>query len=139
MQISRATPQNQQITFSDIDATFNLNPATNDLMLSKDVQAVNRSLRNLLLTNHYERPFHPELGSNIRKMLFEADISLTANFMQKEIYNVIQNFEPRVNLISVDIQTLPDQNAIIVNISYYLTNSTTPTTLQIPFQRDLLS
>lgn len=128
----------QEVTYSDIDATFNIHPSTKDLVLSKDVQAVIRSVRNLVLTNHYERPFHPELGTNVRKMLFEQNTALTSNFIEKEIFTAIESFEPRVKLISVVVDTTLDDNYLIATISFYLINSVEITKIQIPFQRNII-
>lgn len=128
----------QEVTYSDIDATFNIHPSTKDLILSKDVQAVTRSVRNLVLTNHYERPFHPEIGGNIRKMLFEQNTALTSNFIEKEIYNVIESFEPRVKLVSVDVNSDLDNNYLVATVSFYLINSVELTKIQIPFQRNII-
>jgi phage baseplate assembly protein W len=122
-------------TYSDFDLAFKIHPARKDLVLSVDVQSINRSIRNLILTNHYERPFRPEIGSNVSKMLFEPNITLVNNFLTREIKDVIKNFEPRVNLSEVNIRST-DSNALIVEIIYYIINSTEAQKLQIPLQRD---
>lgn len=121
--------------YTDLDLTFTRHPVKNDLVLSVDDKAVIRSVRNLILTNHYERPFHPEIGSNVRKMLFEPISPLTANYLQREIEDTIKNFEPRVRIQQVLVQTAPDSNAYSAIISFYINNNTAPTTINFVLQR----
>jgi hypothetical protein len=121
--------------YTDLDLTFTRHPVKNDLVLSVDDKAVMRSVRNLILTNHYERPFHPEIGSNVRKMLFEPISPLTANYLQREIEDTIRNFEPRVRIQQVIVQTAPDSNAYSAIISFFINNNTAPTTINFVLQR----
>ena len=124
-----------QNRYVDLDLTFKKHPVKNDLVLSVDDKAVIRSVRNLILTNHYERPFHPEIGSNVRKMLFEPISPLTANYLQREIEDTIRNFEPRVRLQQVLVQTSPDSNSYSAIISFFINNNTAPTTINFVLQR----
>jgi phage baseplate assembly protein W len=124
-----------QNRYVDLDLTFKKHPVKNDLVLSVDDKAVVRSVRNLILTNHYERPFHPEIGSNVRKMLFELISPLTANYLQREIEDTIRNFEPRVRLQQVLVQTSPDSNSYSAIISFFINNNTAPTTINFVLQR----
>jgi phage baseplate assembly protein W len=124
-----------QNRYIDLDLTFTRHPVKNDLVLSVDDKAVIRSVRNLILTNHYERPFHPEIGSNVRKMLFEPISPLTANYLQREIEDTIRNFEPRVRIQQVLVQTAPDSNAYSAIISFFINNNTAPTTINFVLQR----
>ena len=121
--------------FSDLDLTFQRHPIRKDLVLSVGDIAVTRSVRNLILTNHYERPFHPEIGSNIRKLLFEHAGPVTANFIEREISDTIKNFEPRVNLQQVIVQALPDNNTYNVTVVFYIINQTQPLTINFLLQR----
>lgn len=121
--------------YSDLDLKFTMHPVKKDIVISVDDQAVIRSVRNLILTNHYERPFHPEIGSNVRRMLFEPISPLTANFLQREIEDTIRNFEPRVNLQSVVVQIKPDENYYSAIITFFIVNRTQPTTLNLVLQR----
>jgi phage baseplate assembly protein W len=127
-----ATIQNR---YSDLDLNFMIHPIKKDLVLSIDDQAVIRSVRNLILTNHYERPFHPEIGSNVRKLLFEPISPLTANYIQREIEDTIRNYEPRVKLQQVVVQIQPDANYYSAIISFYINNRTEPTTINFVLQR----
>lgn len=124
-----------QKIYSDLDLTFTRNPVTGDVSLSYDSQAVVRSVRNLLLTNFYERPFQPGLGSNIEGFLFEPTSAITAGALETEIRNVVNNYEPRINLISVQVLSLEDQNAFFVELQFFVGNSTQPTSVNLLLER----
>jgi phage baseplate assembly protein W len=121
--------------FSDIDLTFQPNPVTGDIRLSVGSQAIIRSVRNLVLTNHWERPFNSQLGSNVRRMLFEPISPVNANILQREISDVINNFEPRVNLQEVFVQPDPDYNYYQVQVTFFIINSADPITLNFILNR----
>jgi phage baseplate assembly protein W len=122
--------------YSDIDFTFTKKPVTNDVALSFDTQAVIRSIRNLLLTRHYERPFNPDLGSNIDALLFEMVSPLTATSLEREIQNVIENYEPRASVDSIVVFAQPDNNAYSATITFYIENATLPTTVTLLLERN---
>lgn len=122
--------------YSDIDFTFTKKPVTGDVALSYDAQAVIRSIRNLLLTNYYERPFNPELGSNLNAILFEPVSPLTAASLEREISVMIENYEPRASLDSITVSPQPDQNAYNVSLSFYIENATLPTTVTLLLERN---
>ena len=84
--------------FKDLNLDFQQNTATKDIQKIKDIEAVKRSVRNLINTNHYEKPFHPEIGSNLRAMLFELMTPQMNHVISKQIENLINNYEPRCNL-----------------------------------------
>ena len=90
-----------------------------------DINAVKRSVRNLILMNHYEKPFHPEIGSGVRDILFEPMTPLTAYILTKKIEDVITNFEPRARIISVSALPNLDQNMYEVSIEFYVQNTPT--------------
>src|SRR6056300_1271140 len=108
--------------YKDLDLDFSRNPVTNDIVKIEDVDAVKRSVKNLVQTNFYERPFHPELGCGIRELLFENYTPLTGIFLKRKIEEVITNFEPRVSLSSINVNEQPDRNAIDVQVSFYVLN-----------------
>ena len=108
--------------YRDIALSFETNAATKDVIVKKDVDAVKQSVKNLILTNHYERPFHPEIGSNVTSILFEPMNPITANSLTRIIEEVIVNFEPRAILVSVDAKPNLDRNAYEVTISFYVRN-----------------
>ena len=109
-------------SYSDLNLNFNKNPATKDVAKLKDVEAVKRAVRNLILTNRFERPFHPEIGSGITNLLFEPLDPITANSLSRVIGEVITNFEPRAQLISVDARPNPDTNSYEVTIDFRVIN-----------------
>ena len=92
-----------------------------------DVQAVKRSIRNLVLLNTYEKPFHPEISSGVRGMLFELMTPIIASILARKIEDVIENFEPRARLTSVRAIPDFDRNSYTVSIEFYVVN--TPTEL----------
>jgi len=96
-----------------------------DISKVTDIQAVKRSIRNLVLTNHYEKPFHPEIGSGVRGILFEPMTPLTAHILTRKIEDVIVNFEPRARLISVRAQPNLDRNEYECTIEFYVVNAPT--------------
>ena len=113
--------------YTDLDLFFAKKATSKDINKVTDVQAVKRSIRNLVLTNHYEKPFHPEIGSGVRGILFEPMTPLTAHILTRKIEDVIVNFEPRARLISVRAQPNLDRNEYECTIEFFVVN--TPTEL----------
>jgi len=111
--------------YSDLDLFFAKTQASKDVRKVTDIAAVKRSVRNLVLLNHYEKPFHPEIGSGIRDMLFENMSNMTAFILAKKIEDVIENFEPRVRLISVRADPNLDRNEYEVTIEFFVVNAPT--------------
>lgn len=122
-------------TFRDLDLNFRKNPATKDVATRVGDQAVIRSIRNLLYLGNYEKPFHPEIGSQLRKMLFENMTSLSAQHVKQAVKDVITNFEPRAQLRDVVVQSRDDLNAFQVSISCYIVNNATPTQIDVFLER----
>lgn len=122
-------------TFVDLDLNFLANPATGDVSKKYDENAIKQSIKNLILTNHYERPFHPEIGSQINSLLFEPFTPLTQAMIERAIINTITNFEPRVELLGVNVIQNPDNNTLYVTITFTIVNTTTPVTLDFTLQR----
>jgi phage baseplate assembly protein W len=104
--------------FKDISASFQVNPLTYDLIAIKNETAIARSLRNLVLTYQGERFFNPILGSKVSRLLFESVDEITASAIQEEITTTINNFEPRVNLLSVDVSPDYDNGEFNVTVRY---------------------
>ena len=96
--------------FSDIDIDFTRNVVTSDVLRVEDVVAVKRSVKNLVQTGYYERPFQPELGCGIRELLFENFTPMTKVFLQNKIVEVLENYEPRIDLQSVKVDDDQDGN-----------------------------
>ena len=123
------------ISYSDLDLTFTIHPVTKDLVLSKNSDAIKKSLRNLVLTNHYERAFHPEIGSNVRRLLFENLDTVTAAAVEAEIRTTITNFEPRVNITTIQVLPDYDKNGFKVYLEFTVVNLTTPVTINFFLER----
>ena len=120
-----ASQQNEKRSsriYKDLNLNFTANPITGDVATVTDVNAVKRSVRNLLLTNHYDRPFHPEIGSNIPYLLFENFGAVTGNQLARQIEEMITNFEPRANVESVECYPDPDSYKYDVRIYFYVEN-----------------
>ena len=113
--------------YTDLDLFFGKKSSNSDVQELTDVKAVKRSIRNLVLLNHYEKPFHPEIASGVRDMLFELMTPVTAQILARKIEDVINNFEPRAKLVGVTAIPLLDKNAYEVSIEFYVVN--TPTEL----------
>ena len=104
--------------FKDLSMSFQVNPLNYDLIAIKNETAIARSIRNLIFTLRGERFFNSNLGSGVSKVLFENMDEITASVLQDEIKNTIDNYEPRVNLISVDVSPNYDTNEFYTTITY---------------------
>jgi len=114
-------------SFKDISLSFDAHPVTKDLTILKNESAIIRAIRNLVETLPNERFFSPDLGSNVRSSLFEfVDIG-TASVIRDQIKNVIQNYEPRVNNVEVDVFPRPDINEFEVLVSFNIIGQELPT------------
>ena len=113
--------------YIDLDLFFSNRNSDNDISRVTDIQAVKRSIRNLVLLNPYEKPFHPEISGGVRGMLFELMTPFVAAQLTKKVEDVINNFEPRARLVSVRANPDYDRNAYEVSIEFFVVN--TPTEL----------
>ena len=121
--------------FKDLNLDFQQNTATKDIQKITDVESVKRSVRNLINTNHYEKPFHPEIGSNLRAMLFELMSPQMNHLISKQIENLINNYEPRCNLVEVFAQPMFDRNGYSVQISFMVNNHQEPVIVESFLER----
>ena len=121
--------------YKDLDLDFGRNTVTNDVNRLTDAEAVKRSVRNLIQTNHFERPFHPEIGGNVRAMLFEPMTPLTALNLQRKIEEVLLNFEPRIKLIQIVANPDMDRNSYKLTISFYVVGTVQPVTVETFLER----
>ena len=110
-----------------MDLFFGKKSSNSDIQTLTDVQAVKRSIRNLVQLNVYDKPFHPEIAGGIREMLFENMSPLTAHTIARKVEDVINNFEPRARLVSVRAFPDLDRNSYEVSVEFYVVN--TPTEL----------
>tara|TARA_B100000900_G_C20319733_1_gene609626 strand:+ start:242 stop:667 length:426 start_codon:yes stop_codon:yes gene_type:complete len=132
---STNTSKRNSRRYTDIDLDFGRNSVTNDIVKIEDVNAVKRSIRNLVQTNFYERPFHPELGCGVRELLFENFTPLTRIFLQRKIEEVISNYEPRAALQNVAVDDDQDKNRLVVDIYFKIQGVADPVSVTTFLQR----
>lgn len=102
---------------TDLEFSFELHPISKDIRKKNDIDAIKQSVKTLVLLNHYEKPFHPDIGCDIYKSMFEPfEGEFTEELMTNHIHNVIDNYEPRADLERVEINVEEDQNAIGITI-----------------------
>ena len=111
--------------YVDLDLFFGKKSSNSDIQDLTNVKSVKRSIRNLILTNHFEKPFHPEIGSGVRDMLFENMTPVTSHILARKIEDVILNFEPRARLVGVRAEPNLDRNTYEVTIEFYVVNQPT--------------
>lgn len=121
--------------FSDIDLNFTRHPVTGDVALLTNHSAITQAMKNLLLMGHYEKPFHPEIGSNIGKLLFELMNATVTAALEEEIRNTLMNFEPRVILERLKVTPNYDANRYDIDLTYSINNTQTPVTVQFFLER----
>ena len=120
--------------FTDIDVNMTLHPESGDLVLKYDMNAIKRSVKNLLTTNLYERPFKPSLGINLRGMLFELSTTTTDQVvLEQDIISLINNYEPRANV--TDVIANQSGNSLDITMFFTISNSPLPQQLDIALQR----
>jgi phage baseplate assembly protein W len=111
--------------YRDLDLFFSKKPVTGDVNILTDIANIKRAVRNLILTNVYEKPFHPEIGSGVRDMLFENMTPFVAIMLTKRVEDVISNFEPRVRLMNVSARPDLDRNIYELTITFFIINAPT--------------
>jgi phage baseplate assembly protein W len=121
--------------FQDLDLNFTPHPVTNDIVRKFDENAIKQSIKNLILTRNYEKPFHSEIGSPVRALMFDLITPLTALTVKRAIIDVINNYEPRVELMEVEPVVSPDNNSLYVSIVFKIRNTERPVTLDLLLER----
>ena len=122
-------------TFSDLNLMFTASPSTGDITKKSDEEAIKTSLRNLISTKNYERPFHPEICCQIFSLLFENFSSVTSQVMRKTIQDVVNKFEPRVDILDVEVFETSDENSLNVSLTFKIINTERPVTFNTTLQR----
>jgi phage baseplate assembly protein W len=121
--------------YSDLDLNFVIHPVKKDINILTSEMAVINSIKNLILTNHYERPFQPQIGSNVRRMLFENMDNITATTIENEIKQTIANFEPRASVSKIFVVADYENNGFKVTLNFFVINRTTPITINFFLER----
>jgi phage baseplate assembly protein W len=121
--------------FSDLDLAFIPHPATSQVVRKRDRDAVKQSVKSLILTNYYERPFKSDIGCSIRQHLFELFTPATKQNMERAIREVIKNYEPRAEIIDVFVEDYPERNALTASLAFMVKNDPTPVVLDLLLER----
>ena len=122
-------------TFRDLDLDFGLNSVTKDVNKLTDAEAIKRSVRNLINTNNYERPFHPEIGSGIRGLLFEPMTELTSHFMRQKINEMLRQYENRIVVKNIEVRPDEDRNSYFCRISFTIIGTLEPVVVDTFLER----
>ena len=125
----------RQPKYKDLDLDFIAHPTTKDVVKKSGDEAIKRSVRNLILTNFYDRPFRHYVGSGAQKLLFENMNRMTETFLSEAIQEVITNYEPRVNLKSLDVRADHNNNGYTVILQYVILNTSLPVTISLFLER----
>ena len=123
--------------YRDLDLFFAKRSSDSDVNVLNNVSAIKRSVRNLVLTNFYEKPFHPEIGSGVRDLLFEIASPITSIAIAQAITDVIANYEPRAKLLSVNVREDLDKNAYEVTVTFVIVNGP-PESIELTMTMELL-
>ena len=115
----------KKLSSKDSDGAVTVSGAKSDIEKVTDITAVKRSIRNLVLTNHYEKPFHPEIGCGVREILFELMTPISAHLLTRKVEDVITEYEPRAQLVGVKSTPDIDRNAYELTIVFYVFNAAT--------------
>ena len=128
-------PISNELIFSDINVTLTPHPVTGKVGVLRNEEAVKRALRNLILTNQYERPYEPLFGGNILALLFENADPFIEYRAKKQIETAIKNFERRVEVSDITVESDPDTNELLINIVFFVQNQKDPVQLNITLER----
>ena len=121
--------------YKDLDLDFGRNVVTNDVNKLTDAEAVKRSVRNLINTNHYDRPFNPIMGSNVRDLLFEPYTELTAVSLSYKIREIIDLYEPRVEIIGLAVNPQEDTNSYYMRLEFIIVGTQEPVVVETFLER----
>lgn len=123
------------IIFQDFPLEFTIHPVRKDLVVRSNADAVILAIKNLLQTNHYEMPFHPEIGCNIRRLLFENVSEFTARDLSRFIQETIENFEPRATIQSLIVSPDEDNNRYNIKLRVFIQSTPDPVLLDFILER----
>ena len=122
-------------TFSDLDLNFTANPVTKDVSKKYDENAIKQSIKNLILTQNFERPFRSDIGSQIKTLMFEPITPMLSALIKKTIQNTITSYEPRANILDISVLLSPDNNGVYVTIVFAIVNTSTPISVDLFLER----
>lgn len=122
-------------TFKDIDLSFKMNPVTHDVGVKTNENAIKQSVINLVLTRPFETPFHPEISCQAYNALFEQMSFLSEEILRNSIIQVLNKFEPRIQLNSVGITSYPEQHRYTATIDFTIIGNTKTTTVNVSLDK----
>jgi len=122
--------------YVDIDFDFQAHPVSGDLVLKKNEEAIKKSVKSLILTNKYERPFQPSINGRVRQLLFENMTPVTGVNLRSNIEDVLQQHEPRIDVLAVNVNQNEDMNSIEVTIEFAIKNQPDVVTLTTVLERN---
>lgn len=122
-------------SYKDLDLNFTAHPVKKDVSKHVNERAIINSVKNLVSTNFYERPFRPEIGSGIRDILFEMVDSISGALLERQILEVIANFEPRVSVDRITASPVPDENGYYVTMEFFIVNLPNPISINFFLER----
>lgn len=125
----------KDIVYSDINFAFTPNPLTGDISRTTNEEAVKQAIKNIVLTDRYERICNPGFGCDVRKLLFENFSGITITLVRKMIIDAVANFEPRCNILDVKVDGDPDSHGLTITVIFSLINKETPTVLSFYLTR----
>lgn len=125
----------KDVIFSDFGSAFTPNPLTGDVSRLINEESIKQAIKNIVLTDRYERVFNPGFGCDVRKLLFENYSSITISLVRKMIIDAIENFEPRCQIIDVRVDGDPDSHGLTITVVFSLLNRETPTVLSFYLTR----
>lgn len=121
--------------YTDIDLSFNAHPVTKDILRKRDENSIAQSIKTLLLTSHYERLYNPDLGSNLKRFLFEPIDNVTTTLIQDSIFETLKNYETRIQIEEIVAAPNFDLDRYDVSITFYLKNVLEPVTVSFFLER----
>lgn len=130
------TPRASLDRFKDFDLNFTAHPITGDVAMLTGEAAIKRSVKNLVLLNFYEVPFNPNIGSGVSRLLFEPYTPVTESNIEDAIFQVLDKFEPRINLLDVTAKGDPDRNNIDITLEFRIVNNPAPVTVEFVLERN---
>lgn len=122
-------------TFKDLDLNFTIHPIKKDINKHINEYAIINSVKNLVSTNFYEKPFRPEIGSGIRNLLFENVDPIISARLERAIVETITNYEPRVSVSSIRATAYPDENLYSISLEFFIINNPSPITIDFFLER----
>jgi len=128
-------PLRKEVQFSDLGITMTAHPVTGNIAVKKNADAVIGALKNLILTNRFERPYEPLFGADIYARLFENFDPIEQVNIEEDIKTAVANYEPRASVSEVNVVASPNSNKVQVGITFYVVNEVQPITVGLQIER----